>query len=391
MKARDHLLAAIKAEGGKASNAKAKQLLAERIEKQISDEEYEEIKEQLISLGLIEKGRGRGGSVIIPKSLEVKDKDQEAQTLQEKLEQLLLAIRRTPGAFAKLNRSTITCLLSSSKDKLYATYESDTKRYSLSYRVEKGNPDHSETVEDIFRKATNDLEEANIEITRNKTSTTLLLDDSLPRMNLVLRRLCDYLESEDLENSLKADRYWGVELGGQAKNAYLTDVAKLISYSALNNIEWPFGSSFRSAFGFDNVDPFITIGRSHNAIRLNENQRHREHVVPAVRIKEKAYEMACGYAPAEEIAEFLRCHLLIVLITKEEAKLLDTRITEGGVKLKTSMPDYWVWGDDPLDRLKDVGISIELYEEYSPRTWKPWKPRKRDYIRHALNSRIIHI
>ena len=96
--------------------------------------------------------------------------------------------------------------------------------------------------------------------------------------------------------------------------------------------------------------------------------------------------MACGYASVEAIAEFLRCHLLIVLLTKEEAQLLDTRVSDGGIKLKTSMPLYWVWGDDPLDRLKDVGITIELYEEYSPRTWKPWKPRKRDYVRHVLRK-----
>ena len=87
----------------------------------------------------------------------------------------------------------------------------------------------------------------------------------------MMRRLCDFLESEDLENSLKADRYWGIELGGEAKNSYLTDVAKLISYAATNDIQWPFGSSFRNAFGFDDVDPFITIARSQNAVRATES------------------------------------------------------------------------------------------------------------------------
>ena len=389
MKARDHLLAILKTEGGRLSNPKAKSLLSERIEKELSNEEYEEVREQLIGLGFIEKGKGRGGSIFIPNNNELRLEEQDCLTTQEKLEELLVAIRRTPGAFAKLNRSTITCLLSSSKDKLYAGYDAETKRYSLSYRLEKGNSDHSETVEDIFKKATVDLQDSNPKIQRTKRSTTLSIDDSLPRMNLVMRRLCDFLESEDLENSLKADRYWGIELGGEAKNSYLTDVAKLISYAANNDIQWPFGSSFRNAFGFDDVDPFITIGRSQNAVRASESQLHREHVVPAVRIKEKAYEMACGYASVEAIAEFLRCHLLIVLLTKEEAQLLDTRVSDGGIKLKTSMPLYWVWGDDPLDRLKDVGIQIELYEEYSPRTWKPWKPRKRDYVRHLLRKPLV--
>ena len=389
MKARDHLLAILKTEGGRLSNLKAKSLLSERIEKELSNEEYEEVREQLIGLGFIEKGKGRGGSIFIPNNNELRLEEQDCLTTQEKLEELLVAIRRTPGAFAKLNRSTITCLLSSSKDKLYAGYDAEAKRYPLSYRLEKGKSDHSETVEDIFKKATVDLQDSNPQIQCTKRSTTLSLDDSLPRMNLVMRRLCDLLESEDLENSLKADRYWGIELGGEAKNSYLTDVAKLISYAAINDIQWPFGSSFRNAFGFDDVDPFIMIGRSHNAVRATESQLHREHVVPAVRIKEKAYEMACGYASVEAIAEFLRCHLLIVLLTKEEAQLLDTRLSNGGIKLKTSMPLYWVWGDDPLDRLKDVGIQIELYEEYSPRTWKPWKPRKRDYVRHLLRKSLL--
>ena len=386
MKARDHLLSILKAEGGRLSNPKAKSLLSERIERDLSNDEYEEVREQLIGLGFIEKGKGRGGSIFIPQNDDLRLEEQDCLTTQEKLDELLVAIRRTPGAFAKLNRSTITCLLSSSKDKLYAGYDAETKRYSLSYRVEKGKPDHSITVEDVFKKATADIQDSKPEIQRTKRSTSLSIDDSPPRMNLVMRRLCDLLEAEDLENSLKADRYWGIELGGEAKNSYLNDVAKLISYAAINDIQWPFGSSFRNAFGFDDVDPFITIGRSHNAIRANESQLHREHVVPAVRIKEKAYEMACGYASVEAIAEFLRCHLLIVLLTKEEAQLLDTRVSDGGIKLKTSMPLYWVWGDDPLDRLKDVGITIELYEEYSPRTWKPWKPRKRDYVRHMLRK-----
>ena len=56
VKARDHLLAILKTEGGRLSNPKAKSLLSERIEKELSNEEYEEVREQLIGLGFIEKG-----------------------------------------------------------------------------------------------------------------------------------------------------------------------------------------------------------------------------------------------------------------------------------------------------------------------------------------------
>ena len=58
----------LKAEGGRLSNPKAKSLLSERIERDLSNDEYEEVREQLIGLGFIEKGKGRGGSIFIPQN-----------------------------------------------------------------------------------------------------------------------------------------------------------------------------------------------------------------------------------------------------------------------------------------------------------------------------------
>ena len=63
MKAREHLLTCLKEEGGALSNARAHKALCGALEKDISRDEYEEIKEQLIGLGLAAKGRGKGGSL----------------------------------------------------------------------------------------------------------------------------------------------------------------------------------------------------------------------------------------------------------------------------------------------------------------------------------------
>ena len=64
MKAREHLLNCLKEEGGVLSNAKAHSSLCNALEKDISRDEYEEIKEQLIGLGLAAKVAAKDRSVL---------------------------------------------------------------------------------------------------------------------------------------------------------------------------------------------------------------------------------------------------------------------------------------------------------------------------------------
>ena len=175
MKAREHLLKCLKENGGRLSNARAHEALNSSLEKEISKDEYEEIKEQLISLGLAEKARGKGGSITLPVSLENPGNEDESQK-DSVMHNLLISIRRTPGAFAKLNRSTITCLLSSSKDKLYAGYDPNEQRFHITYRVEKGNTDHTELVCRIFEAASKDMSAS---LSTGKHYTRLLLHRTL--------------------------------------------------------------------------------------------------------------------------------------------------------------------------------------------------------------------
>ena len=388
MKAREHLLDCVKSEGGRLGDSKALEMLSARLEQPISKGEYEEIKEQLISLGLVEKGRGKGGSIQIPEQIQNAPGQADERNQAKVMKQLLLSIRRTPGALAKMNKSSITCLLSSSKDKLYAGFDRESGRYMLTYNVEKGRPDHTSNVVEILAEASKDITCA--QLTTGKHYTRIYLDDSLPRMNLLIRRLCDLLEEEDLENTLDDSRYWTIELGTDSKDSYFMDIASIISYATEKQLKWPFGSSFRKAFGFDAVDHLITVGRSYEAIRAKPSQHYREHVVPAIRIKEKALEMAKCHATIEQISSFLRSHLLIIIITKDEAALLDKQLTGEGISLKTSMPANWIWGDDPMERLECAGIKVELFKEYTPSLWRPWRPQKRQYLRHWLNKPLFN-
>jgi len=382
MKAREILLEVIKEEGGATSNQRAMKILKERLHIDLSKDEYNEIKTQLIDLGLAAKGNGRGGSIRIIKKTN-KQEENEARVLN----QLLMSIRRTPGAFAKLNRSSITCLLSSSKDKLYAGFDTEEMKYHLTYRVEKSKPDHTKTVLGVFKKACHDMQ--NVSITTGCHYTRAVLSDSLAQFNLFLRRLCDLLEDENLQNTLDDNRYWTREFGGDKDESYFTDIAKIISFAATNDLKWPFGSAFRNALGFDTVDHLVTIGQSFEAIRSNRNTHYREHVVPVKRVKEMAYEMARNHASTRQITEFLKHHLLIVIITKEEAELLDRQLTNGGLSLRTNMPENWSWGDDPMERLSAAGIKIEMFKDYTPKIWKAWRPQKRNYIKYILNKNVI--
>ena len=102
MKAREHLLDCVKSEGGRLGDSKALEMLSARLEQPISKGEYEEIKEQLISLGLVEKGRGKGGSIQIPKQIQNAPGQADERNQAKVMKQLLLSIRRTPGALAKM-------------------------------------------------------------------------------------------------------------------------------------------------------------------------------------------------------------------------------------------------------------------------------------------------
>ena len=76
-------------------------------------------------------------------------------------------------------------------------------------------------------------------------------------------------------------------------------------------------------------------------------------MVPCVMIHNRAVEMTVSGAGTVEVAAMLAANMMIVQISNEEARLLDETLG-----LRTSMPNGWEWGQDPLARLRAAGIDL---------------------------------
>ena len=59
----DLLLEVLPPDGSTIGNLSAREALSRAAERQVSEEEYEAIKEKALALGMIRKGRGRGGAI----------------------------------------------------------------------------------------------------------------------------------------------------------------------------------------------------------------------------------------------------------------------------------------------------------------------------------------
>lgn len=91
------------------------------------------------------------------------------------------------------------------------------------------------------------------------------------------------------------------------------------------------------------------VGRSR---KFTEKGR-REHVIPRKLIIEQCHRMLSDGDSDEAIANFIREHVKIVMISSEECEVLD-RIANLG--LRTTMPGGWKFGDNPFERLTAAGI-----------------------------------
>jgi len=200
---------------------------------------------------------------------------------------------------------------------------------------------------------------------------------------LAIRKLRDLLEDVTLDNApQRAD-----SPRKPRQESYYLEIATLIKFCVDGGLRWPL-KNWRHTLGFDDVDELIVIGES----QRGSFEKYREHVVPVSLIRDEAVKLAEKGAPEQVIADFIRHHLYVVLIGKEEATLLDRAVDEGGLSLKTSMPDGWVVGCDPLERLREAGIPIRFYGPLPLPEWKPWKkPRMRDHLRKVLNTPLIKV
>lgn len=386
------LLDLLQENGGKLGNLSARRLLREKLGCSISEQVYERSKEQLLSLGLIRRAPGRGGAIEL---LSINQNDPSTssspetkeQLSQKRIDDLYTSLYYTPGLWAKRNKVTITILCGDDNDKLYCGWNIKKSAYFIQYRLEKGRSDNTELVEQLFKKASQNIPNSTIQ--RISTSTTLNLGKSVPQVNHVVRVLMNDLEDITLDPDAK-DRQ---SQKNPRQENYFLDIAKLIKLSTENNLQWPLTKNWRQALGFDDVDDLIVIGSSPLAVSARNNKEtYREHVVPVSIIKREAEKLALMGAPEQVIADFIEHHLYVVIITRQEADLLDKPIDQSGLSLKTSMPEGWVFGDDPLARLRQAGININFLNPIPLPKWKPWrKPGLRDRIRKILNTPLIKV
>jgi len=89
----------------------------------------------------------------------------------------------------------------------------------------------------------------------------------------------------------------------------------------------------------------VEVGRS------KKGGSYYEHVVPLALLRDRYLQMFEEGKNIEEVAEFLRRHVKIVRITREEQQRLDHELG-----LKTRMPDGWLFDDVNADIYHRLGV-----------------------------------
>jgi hypothetical protein len=107
----------------------------------------------------------------------------------------------------------------------------------------------------------------------------------------------------------------------------------------------------RSLLEGDSIDHLITIGES---VKRTKENTYREHIVPCIMIYNEAMTMTMEKRSVTEIAQMIKNNLAIVLITNEEAELLDNELD-----MQTSMPENWKFGDNVFARLVTAQIQLK--------------------------------
>jgi sulfur transfer complex TusBCD TusB component (DsrH family) len=101
----------------------------------------------------------------------------------------------------------------------------------------------------------------------------------------------------------------------------------------------------------DSIDHLITIGES---VKRTKENTYREHIVPCILIYNQAVTMTMEKRSVAEVAQMIKNNLAIVLITNEEAELLDNELD-----MQTSMPENWQFGDSVFARLDVAKIQLK--------------------------------
>jgi len=101
----------------------------------------------------------------------------------------------------------------------------------------------------------------------------------------------------------------------------------------------------------DSIDHLITIGES---VKRTRENTYREHIVPCIMVFNQTVTMTMEKRSVTEVAQMIKNNLAIVLITNEEADLLDNELD-----MQTSMPEGWNFGDSVFARLDVAKIQLK--------------------------------
>jgi hypothetical protein len=177
--------------------------------------------------------------------------------------------------------------------------------------------------ENLFKQVTADMPSATT--IRNINSTTIYAGDNVVQCDRAIKRLISRLEYATLDNATQSTN-------GPPKprnDSCDLEITKLVKLCVENDLNLPLKTRRRS-LGFDDVDELIMIGRSNSAIQMP----YREHVAPACLIKKEVLKMTGRRATAEAIANFIRHHLYVVIISPGEERLLNLNQYTGGISAK---------------------------------------------------------
>jgi hypothetical protein len=200
-----------------------------------------------------------------------------------------------------------------------------------------------------------------------------ILKDKLEGLGFPIKKQTDSCINVGFEQGVDIlERFWEIvaieedidsivakERGGIATKVFSREVAEEAIFEkianryfyAIENQDQYMLDMARTMLSGDDIDRLIIRGHS---LARTDDDTYREHVVPCIMIHNEAIRMVLSKATVVEVAQMVATNLAIVLISNKEQELLD--ITKGW---RTTMPDGWAFGNDPLARLIQAGIKLK--------------------------------
>jgi len=157
---------------------------------------------------------------------------------------------------------------------------------------------------------------------------------------------------EDIDGIVQRQAY--ARLGVQFKpNETYIFIAETLQNAITRGQPWAISRGYG---GFDALDNEVTIGYSIKGRQqeLNGKNAYREHMVPCDLMMREAIKMFNAGSTVTEVALLFQTNNKILKISDDEANTLDNIL-----RLRTTMPPGWEFGNDVYARIHHAGILLE--------------------------------